>query len=47
VIKALFGKVLPCDNKIYRETHAHIVEYAKEYCGKKRCDSCTLMNSSG
>jgi endonuclease III related protein len=46
-MKDLFGQVLACDNKIYRETHAHIVEYAKEYCGKKRCDSCILVNSSG
>jgi len=45
--KALFERVLPCDNKVYREAHAHIVEYAKEFCGKKRCDTCILVNSSG
>ena len=34
-VKALFERVLPCDNKVYREAHAHIVEYAKEFCIKK------------
>lgn len=45
--KALFERVLPCDNKVYRQAHAHIVEYAKEFCRKKRCDTCILVNSSG
>jgi endonuclease-3 related protein len=46
-LKALFGRVLPKDNEACRQTHAHIVEYAKEYCGKKRCDGCILVNSNG
>jgi endonuclease III related protein len=46
-LKALFEKVLPCDNRDYRQAHAYIVEYAKEFCGKKRCDSCILVNSRG
>jgi endonuclease III related protein len=45
--KALFEGVLPCDNRMYREAHAYIVEYAKEFCIKKRCDTCILVNSSG
>lgn len=45
-LKALFEKVLPPDPGAYRQTHAHIVEYAKEYCGKKRCETCILMNSN-
>ena len=45
-LKALFEEVLPRDNAAYRQTHAHIVEYAKEYCGKKRCETCILMNSN-
>jgi endonuclease-3 related protein len=45
-LKALFEDVLPADPEAYRQTHAHIVEYAKEYCGKKRCNTCILMNSS-
>jgi endonuclease III related protein len=46
-LKALFESVLPKDNEACRQTHAHIVEYAKEYCGKKRCDGCILVNSNG
>jgi endonuclease-3 related protein len=45
--KALFEGVLPCDNRVYREAYAYIVEYAKEFCIKKRCDTCILVNSSG
>jgi len=45
-LKALFEEVLPADPDAYRQTHAHIVEYAKEYCGKKRCKTCILMNSN-
>jgi len=44
-LKALFEEVLPSDPDTHRQTHAHIVEYAKEYCGKKRCERCILMNS--
>jgi endonuclease-3 related protein len=46
-LKRLFEKCLPKDNYVYRQTHAHIVEYAKEFCGKKRCSECILMSSSG
>lgn len=45
-LKALFEVILPPDPGIHRQTHAHIVEYAKEYCGKKRCERCILMNSN-
>ena len=46
-LKALFESVLPKNNAACRQTHAHIVEYAKEYCGKKRCNVCILVNSNG
>lgn len=46
-LKSLFEAQLPRDNFFYRQTHAHIVEYAKEFCGKKRCSECILVNSSG
>jgi len=46
-LKPIFEKVLPSDPKVYRQTHAHMVEYAKEYCGKKRCSECILMNLNG
>lgn len=45
-LKGLFEGVLPKTNAACRQTHAHIVEYAKEYCGKKRCDACILVNSN-
>jgi len=45
-LKALFEEVLLPNQDTYRQTHAHIVEYAKEYCGKKRCETCILMNSN-
>ncbi len=46
-LKSLFEKNLPKDNHTYRQVHAHIVEYAKEYCGKKRCIECILLSSNG
>lgn len=46
-LKGLFEQVLPETTEACRQTHAHIVEYAKEYCGKKRCDACILVNSNG
>jgi len=46
-LKALFESVLPKDNEACRQTHAHIVEYAKEFCGRKRCDGCILVSSNG
>ena len=46
-LKPLFEQVLTGDPKVYHQTHAHIVEYAKEYCGKKRCSECILVNLNG
>ncbi len=46
-LKSLFEEVLPKDNYSYRQAHAHIVEYGKEFCGKKRCHECILLNSKG
>ena len=46
-LKSLFECILPGDQKVYRQTHAHMVEYAKEYCGKKRCSECILVNLNG
>ena len=44
-LKDLFEHVLPKDTMAYRQAHAHIVEFAKEFCGKKRCNECILKNS--
>ena len=41
-LKALFDHVLPEDPAVHRQVHAHMVEYAKEFCAKKRCDECQI-----
>lgn len=46
-LKALFESVLPKDPEACRQTHAHIVEYYKEYCAKKRCETCSIANLNG
>ena len=47
VLKTLFEKVLPRDTRVYQEVHASIVEYAKEYCVKKRCMECAIPTLNG
>ncbi len=42
-LQQLFEEELPPDVEMFKEYHALIVEYAKKYCGKKRCDTCPLM----
>src|SRR5208337_4117695 len=42
-LKALFEGVLAEDPHVYHQTHAHIVEYAKGWCTKKRCEGCRIM----
>ena len=46
-LKGLFECIICKDNAACRQAHAHIVEYAKEFCGKKRCNECILVNSNG
>ncbi len=45
-LKSIFEGVLHNNNQTYRQAHAHIVEYGKEFCGKKRCTECILVNSN-
>jgi endonuclease-3 related protein len=45
-LNSIFEEVLQDDHHAYRQTHAHIVEYGKEFCGKKRCSECILLNSN-
>ncbi len=40
----LFESVLPPVNVRYRQTHAHIVEYAKSQCSRKRCEECSIRS---
>ena len=46
-LKSLFENALEKDTHIYRQAHAHIVEYAKEQCTKKRCDGCRILALRG
>lgn len=46
-LKALFESVLPPNTRAYHQAHAHIVEYAKERCTRKRCEGCGISALSG
>lgn len=46
-LKALFERVLPPGAEAHAQAHAWIVEYAKEYCGKKRCEECRIKRLCG
>ncbi|ATZ61743.2 MAG: endonuclease [Methanosarcinales archaeon Met12] len=37
-----FENELPKDVTLFKEFHALIVEYGKQYCNKKRCEDCIL-----
>lgn len=41
-LQSLFESSIPCDVSLYKEFHALIVEYGKQFCGKKRCVECVL-----
>ena|SRR6056297_3291666 len=43
-LQRLFEEQLPPDVPLYKEYHALIVEYAKNYCGKKQCEDCILLH---
>jgi len=42
-LQAIFEGSLPADVPLYKEFHALIVEYGKQFCGKKRCAECVLV----
>ena len=42
-LQELFEQELPTNVDLYKEYHALIVEFAKTYCGKKRCAECLLI----
>lgn len=44
-LQSLFESSLPRDVPLYREFHALIVEYGKQFCGKKRCCGCVLIEN--
>lgn len=43
-LQSLFQRLLPEDYVAHRQCHAWFVEYAKMYCGKKRCNECMISN---
>ena len=45
-LQELFETELEKDVGLYKEYHALFVEYAKRYCGKKRCDGCLLLTTN-
>ena len=45
-LQELFEKELPANVDMYKEYHALIVEFAKTYCGKKRCAECLLISDT-
>ena len=43
-LQALFQQLLPEEHQAHRQCHAWFVEYAKNYCSKKRCEECMILN---
>jgi endonuclease-3 related protein len=43
-LQSLFESSIPRDVPLYKEFHALIVEYGKQFCGKKRCNECVLVD---
>lgn len=44
-LQSVFEHSLPQDAPLYKEFHALIVEHGKQFCGKKRCTECILVNN--
>lgn len=44
-LQSIFEGSLPQDVPLYKEFHALIVEYGKQFCGKKRCRECILVEN--
>ncbi|MDP3103376.1 MAG: hypothetical protein Q8M95_02070, partial [Candidatus Methanoperedens sp.] len=44
-MQSLFESSIPKDVPLYKEFHALIVEYGKQFCGKKRCGECVLVEN--
>ena len=44
-LQSLFEESIPEDVSMYKEYHALIVEYGKQFCGKKKCDECILVEN--
>jgi endonuclease-3 related protein len=44
-LQLIFEETLPQDVPLYKEFHALIVEYGKQFCRKKRCAECILIEN--
>lgn len=44
-LQSIFEESIPEDISMYKEYHALIVEYGKQFCGKKKCDECILVDN--
>jgi endonuclease-3 related protein len=44
-LQSLFEDSIPEDVPVYKEFHALIVEYGKQFCGKKRCTECIIIKN--
>lgn len=44
-LQSLFEDAIPQDVPMYKEFHALIVEYGKQFCGKKRCTECRIIKN--
>jgi len=44
-LQSIFEGSLPINVPLYKEFHALIVEYGKQFCGKKRCSECILVEN--
>jgi endonuclease-3 related protein len=44
-LQSVFERSLPLEVPLYKEFHALIVEYGKQFCGKKRCSECVLVQN--
>ncbi len=42
-LQSIFESSIPEDVPLYKEFHALIVDYGKQFCGKKRCAECILI----
>ncbi len=46
-LRRAFESTVSEDPETCRQSHAHIVEYAKECCAQKRCDGCGIRRLRG
>ncbi len=44
-LQSIFESSIPEDVPLYKEFHALIVDYGKQFCGKKRCGECILVEN--